>query len=544
MQTLKKGMLLAVVLALAASGISVGAARAASDQPAAGAALQAEGDAWLGVSIADTPDGVSIVEIVSGSPADDAGLRVGDVITAVDSVDVESADALVDLIATYAPGDEVTVTAEYRGVSNEYTVTLGERPSDLELRRPNVEIMPRFGMSGTFDLFGLRAELTDDGLVIEAIADDSPFANSGLQAGDVITQVNGEDISADMGAGLLRSFRVDEPLRLTVERDGEEITVEVDLVGMLPDIELPDIELPDIDLPDVESWRGMGLGFGSMVAGMLGLDAELTDEGLVINEISDGSPLADTELQAGDVIVAVNDLSLTDFEPGAIVDLLSDLTPGGTLTIDVLRDGEEVTIDIALPESFDFQLMPGRPGRQYRGFDRGRGMMQGLAQPAQLGVQFAIITPALAAERGLDVEEGALIEQVYDDTPAAQAGLEVGDIVTAVEGEPVDQRRTLRERLLAYDEGEVVTLDVLRDGEALSIEVTLGPSSGTFGFFRGGQDGDRGMYFFGPGMIDEEFFRNHPFFGPGGRFEFRFGPGDGAPDASEAMPESAEGSNA
>ncbi|NLE52795.1 MAG: PDZ domain-containing protein, partial [Chloroflexi bacterium] len=319
MQTLKKGMLLAVVLALAASGISVGAARAASDQPAAGAALQAEGDAWLGVSIADTPDGVSIVEIVSGSPADDAGLRVGDVITAVDSVDVESADALVDLIATYAPGDEVTVTAEYRGVSNEYTVTLGERPSDLELRRPNVEIMPRFGMSGTFDLFGLRAELTDDGLVIEAIADDSPFANSGLQAGDVITQVNGEDISADMGAGLLRSFRVDEPLRLTVERDGEEITVEVDLVGMLPDIELPDIELPDIDLPDVESWRGMGLGFGSMVAGMLGLDAELTDEGLVINEISDGSPLADTELQAGDVIVAVNDLSLTDFEPGAIV---------------------------------------------------------------------------------------------------------------------------------------------------------------------------------------------------------------------------------
>ena len=61
---------------------------------------------WLGVSIADTPDGVSIVEIVSGSPADDAGLRVGDVITAVDSVDVETADALVDLIATYAPGDE------------------------------------------------------------------------------------------------------------------------------------------------------------------------------------------------------------------------------------------------------------------------------------------------------------------------------------------------------------------------------------------------------------------------------------------------------
>src|SRR5690606_2572768 len=128
MQTLKKGMLLAVVLALAASGMSVGAARAASDRPAPGAALQAEGDAWRGVSLAAGRAGGACVEFVSGSPAYAAGLSVGAGITAADSVAAESADGLVDRIATSAPGGAVSVTAEHRGVCNEYTVTLRARP--------------------------------------------------------------------------------------------------------------------------------------------------------------------------------------------------------------------------------------------------------------------------------------------------------------------------------------------------------------------------------------------------------------------------------
>jgi len=170
-------------------------------------------------------------------------------------------------------------------------------------------------------------------------------------------------------------------------------------------------------------------------------------------------------------------------------------------------------------------------------------MMMG-AQPTQLGVQFAVITPELAAERDLPVEEGALIERVYDDTPAARAGLQVGDIVTAVEGEPVDQRRTLRERLLPYDEGEVVTLTVLRDGEELNLDVTLGPNPGGFGFGfgPGPEGGAMQYYFFGPGEPGEEFFNMpHFFFGPGGRFEFgpfRFTPaepeGEGVPSGPRA----------
>src|SRR5690606_28579346 len=179
-------------------------------------------------------------------------------------------------------------------------------------------------------------------------------------------------------------------------------------------------------------------------------------------------------------------------------------------------------------ESFNFQMAPG----QGFGFRGGQGPMMGAGQPTQLGVQFAILTPALADERGLDVEEGALIEQVFDDTPAAAAGLQEGDVITAVEGDAVDQRRTLSERLAAYDEGEVVSLTVLRGGEEMELSVTLGPrSSGNFGMFRRGPNGEGGMHFFGPGMMDDEFFELHPFLEHGRRFDEGRGPrrGDGAP---------------
>jgi S1-C subfamily serine protease len=66
-----------------------------------------------------------------------------------------------------------------------------------------------------------------------------------------------------------------------------------------------------------------------------------------------------------------------------------------------------------------------------------------------------------------------LITEVVADSPAAASGLEVNDIVTAVDGDKVDVERTLRDRLLAYEPGDTVTLSVLRDGKTQDIQATL-----------------------------------------------------------------------
>ncbi len=85
--------------------------------------------AYLGVSIATASNGVQLTQVRSGTPAADAGLQAGDVVTAVDGKKVASAAALGSAIDAKKPGDRVTLTYVRGGATRTATVTLVTRPS-------------------------------------------------------------------------------------------------------------------------------------------------------------------------------------------------------------------------------------------------------------------------------------------------------------------------------------------------------------------------------------------------------------------------------
>jgi putative serine protease PepD len=88
--------------------------------------------AYLGVSVTATSDGsagAQLAEVRSSTPAADAGLQTGDVITAVDGHAVSNASALQSAIDAKQPGDKVIVDYTRNGAHHSVTVTLGTRPS-------------------------------------------------------------------------------------------------------------------------------------------------------------------------------------------------------------------------------------------------------------------------------------------------------------------------------------------------------------------------------------------------------------------------------
>jgi S1-C subfamily serine protease len=88
--------------------------------------------AFLGVQLSTTQaaGGVAVGGVIEGTPAATAGLAAGDTITAVDGTAVATSDALSELIATYEPGETVTVTyTTAAGVSQDVSVTLMEGPA-------------------------------------------------------------------------------------------------------------------------------------------------------------------------------------------------------------------------------------------------------------------------------------------------------------------------------------------------------------------------------------------------------------------------------
>jgi S1-C subfamily serine protease len=87
--------------------------------------------AFLGVSVQDTTGGAGIAGVVSGGPADEAGITAGDVVTAVGGTTVSSAADLSSALEGYHPGDRVSITwTTTSGTSQTVTVTLTTGPAD------------------------------------------------------------------------------------------------------------------------------------------------------------------------------------------------------------------------------------------------------------------------------------------------------------------------------------------------------------------------------------------------------------------------------
>lgn len=106
-----------------------------------------------------------------------------------------------------------------------------------------------------------------------------------------------------------------------------------------------------------------------------------------------------------------------------------------------------------------------------------------LARP-YLGIQFVSITRQLADEQGLPVRAGALVgglgttgqsvPGVQAGTPAAAAGIKDGDIILSVGGKVIDDGHPLDARLAQFSPGDTVDIEILRDGQRLTLEATLG----------------------------------------------------------------------
>ena len=85
--------------------------------------------AYLGVQLTDATGGAGVADVASGGPAADAGLRSGDVVTAIDGRSIGSSDALVSAVDAHKPGDQVTLTVRRSGNQSQIKVKLGTRPN-------------------------------------------------------------------------------------------------------------------------------------------------------------------------------------------------------------------------------------------------------------------------------------------------------------------------------------------------------------------------------------------------------------------------------
>ena len=191
---------------------------------------------------------------------------------------------------------------------------------------------------------------------------------------------------------------------------------------------------PEVDAWEVEARGGAFLGIDGEENDSGSLDALFFDPGVRVARVVRNSPANAAGVRAGDVVLAIDVLEVSD--PDALLTAAGAREPGDVATLRVRRGDTVFDVPVTL-------------------------VARGGEVPAAARALYHV-DPLRSRAGWASVAEGARLAAAAPDSPFPRAGVAVGDVVVAVDGEPVTSARTLVRRLQAEDEGarvEVRTAD-------------------------------------------------------------------------------------
>jgi S1-C subfamily serine protease len=240
--------------------------------------------------------------------------------------------------------------------------------------------------------------------------------------------------------------------------------------------------------------------------------------GARVIDVVDGSPADEAGLREGDIIVEFDGHVVRG--PTALTRRIHEREPGDKVRLKIVRDGAAIKLEVELGKRSDLwkplrlgeqawvlpdvadrlqelqfelgdleleklnldleKLDLGDLGERIReGFAPLRDCEEddcfyvyGLGNRPKLGVQLVEATPELRHHLGGSKDAGVLVSKVLTGTPAERAGIQVGDLIVSVAGDEIEDVADLR-RALGRRAGETFGVEVIREGRALTVEVTL-----------------------------------------------------------------------
>lgn len=310
------------------------------------------------------------------------------------------------------------------------------------------------------------------GALISSVTPGGPAEAAGLQAGDILLALEGEEVKARFFEQVPELYRrvaelpIGSPAKLSIERRGER----------------HELAVTTREMERLRGERGELRAIGisaEELTGPLALARNLrVREGLLVTGLRPGQAAATArpQIQVGDVLLAIDGHSVPTLEAAEarLAEARSAARSGATaipggaavtpaakngILLKLLRGDQEILALARLPEA--------RSGR-----------WGGELPRAWLGLQTQVLTPDLAEALGQSGKSGYRVSEVYPWTHAARAGVLVGDLLVALDGEALTAARQqdaddLRRAVEARRIGDVLRLSILRDGREREIAVEL-----------------------------------------------------------------------
>jgi serine protease Do len=299
----------------------------------------------------------------------------------------------------------------------------------------------------------LRWSREPRGVLVAGSIEGSPARAAGFEAGDILLRLDGQDVSVRFSEELplfnqaVMRLPRDRPVEAVVLRRGQRLTLRVHAE------ERDSAEAPTREIP---YWGATASDLTSWTARELRRPGR---EGARIRGVRPGGAAADAKppLLQNDVVVSLGQRPVRSV--GELVDQTERLLAGGTATRSVLVGFERGR------ESLLSVVELGRASLEDPGLEARKASLPGAVQ---------VLTRELAEVLGIPGQTGVRVTRL----DASAAGLRVGDVIVAVDGEPIRasqpaETEIFEQMLRRYRIGTRVELDVLRDGQRRSVPLVL-----------------------------------------------------------------------
>lgn len=298
---------------------------------------------------------------------------------------------------------------------------------------------------------------TDRGVLVTDAIEGAPAAEAGIVSGDILLSLNGTPVTAKFEEELpsfnqlIAGIPIGQTVDAVVWREGAEKTVSMKTT-----------EREDA-LPQQHELKQWGITVRDISYVMSKEMKRDNRDGVVVTSVRPGGPAGEAkpDIQEGDVIVQVGDKKIKNVvELRALTDAITkDATePVPTLTTFDRKAGTMVSVvKVGIKELDD-------PGLEVK--------------KAWLPVETQVITREVAEGIGKADLTGFRVTQVYPGTTAETAGLKVGDLLVAVDGEALtasmpEHYEELPALIRNYSVGAVADISVIRAGETVKVPVEL-----------------------------------------------------------------------
>lgn len=403
--------------------------------------------------------GVLISGTISGSPADLAGLKSGDVMLKLNGVDTnvqydEELPEFNRLIANLPMGKEVEAIVMRAGKEVPVKMTTTQR----QPRQPKEREYKEWGLTGQNISFVIAKELkrdTTDGVLITSVGPGGPAgdAKPGIRRSDILVKVGDKPVKsveelATITEGLLKDAKGPVSVLATFERKAGSYVTAIK-VGIR--------ELNDPGLEVKKAWLPVNTQVITRDLAELMGDPPMT--GFRVVQVFKGSTADTAGVKVGDLILAVDGQKLTASAPEhyeELPTLIRNYSVGTKAELTIRRDGKEVKVPVELSRA----PMLDREMKKYRN--------ENFEFTARDITMFD-----KADEQWAESQAGVLVTELQPGSWAELGMLRVGDLIQEVDGKPVNSVEELQATMEDVEKrkAETVTVKVLRGIYTIYVEL-------------------------------------------------------------------------